>query len=181
MEAMLIGIPFLIYVYFRIRFGNDKTNFEFDSELFSEGVNLFDSEDYAKAFRYFDTAITSKPKSSFCYFFRGKCHFVFENWEAALNDFEKAIRLENTVGEIFHYKAICLHHLDRYKEARIALKMASRLFLDKNSEILLFLANVEIRLVDFESAKKTLKLASDLGDSNANKLLNQYKISLIDN
>jgi hypothetical protein len=75
MEVMLIGIPFLIYIYLRIRLGNDISDQERDEALFVEGIELFNQEDCLKAFLYFDNVIKEYPKSAIAFFYRAKFHF----------------------------------------------------------------------------------------------------------
>ena len=67
MEALLIGIPFLIYIYLRIRLGNDVSPQEYDEIIFKEGIDAYKSGDYLSAFRYFDAEVHEYPKSSTAY------------------------------------------------------------------------------------------------------------------
>lgn len=171
MEALLIGIPFLIYIYLRIRLGNDISPQEYDEIIFKEGIDAYKSADYLSAFRYFDAEVHEYPKSSTAYLYRGKCHYYFENWEAALADFEKSIRLDNSLGETFYWKGLCHYQLEEYAMSHYEFKRSSRMFLDKNPEVLRQIAELEFRQADFESARKNFKLAAALGDSKSNILL----------
>jgi tetratricopeptide (TPR) repeat protein len=171
MEVMLIGIPFLIYIYLRIRLGNDISDQERDEALFVDGIELLNQEDYVKAFRYFDNAIKEHPKSATAYFYRAKCHYYFENWEAALNDFEKTLRIDNSIAEAYLNKANCFYMLEDYETALFELKRASRMFLGKNADVIRFIGELEFRGGDFESAEKNLKIASSLGDRQSYILL----------
>lgn len=168
---MLIGIPFLIYIYLRIRLGNDITPQERDEALFKEGIDLYHNEACAPAFRYFEEKVLNYPKSAVAYFYRGKCHYYFENWEAALIDFEKTLRLDNTIPEAYWLKANCLYMLEDYAASLFELKRASRFYLDKNADVLRSIGELEFRGGDFESAEKNLKIASNLGDSQSAILL----------
>ncbi len=171
MEALLIGIPFFLYIYLRITLGNDITPQEQDEALFHEGIVLFEREEFVKAFRYFEQAVNNYPKSATAYFYRAKCHFSFENWEAALNDFEKTLRIDNSIAEAYHHKAICYYYIEDYDKALFELKRASRMYLDKNAEVLRFIGELEFRRGDFESAEKSLKIATNLGDRQSQILL----------
>jgi tetratricopeptide (TPR) repeat protein len=171
MEALLIGIPFGIYIYLRIYLGNDITPQERDEVLFNEGILCFQNEEYVKAFRYFDNAVAKNPKSATAYIYRAKCHFSFENWEAALEDFEKTLRIDNSIAEAYYQKAICYYNLEDYGNALYEAKRASRMYLDRNADVLRFIGNLEFRRGDFESAEKSLKIASNLGDTQSQALL----------
>jgi tetratricopeptide (TPR) repeat protein len=171
MEALLIGIPFFLYIYLRITLGNDTTPQERDEALFQEGIMLFEREDFAKAFRYFEQTVKDFPKSATAYFYRAKCHFSFENWEAALIDFEKTLRIDNSIAEAYFQKAICYYQLEDYENALFEAKRASRMYLDRNVDVLRFVGNLYFRLADFESAEKSLKIASNLGDGQSQHLL----------
>ncbi|UTA66136.1 MULTISPECIES: tetratricopeptide repeat protein [Emticicia] len=171
MEALLIGIPFMIFIYLRIRLGQDVTPQEYDEILFKEGVVYYNNADYLAAFRYFNLAVLNYPKSSTAYLFRGKCHYYFENWEAALADFEKSIRIDNALAETFRWKALCHYHLEDYKMSLFELKRASRMYLDKNPEVMRMIGELEFRTADFESAEKSFKIAARLGDNQSTQLL----------
>jgi tetratricopeptide (TPR) repeat protein len=171
MEAMLIGIPFLIYIYLRIRLGNDISPQERDEALFQEGIKLFESDECAKSFRYFEEVIKDYPKSATAYFYRAKCHYFFENWSAALDDFEKILRIDNSIAEAYLQKANCFYKLEDYKMALFELKRASRMYLGKNADVIRFIGELEFRSGDFESAEKSLKIASSLGDNQSLILL----------
>lgn len=171
MEALLIGIPFFLYIYLRITLGKDISHQERDEALFEEGILLYQSDECAKAFRFFEQAINKYPKSATAFFFRAKCHFSFENWEAALMDFEKTLRIDNSFAEAYHHKATCYFQLEDYEKALFELKRASRMYLDKNAEVIRFVGELEFRRGDFESAEKSLKIASNLGDNQSQILL----------
>jgi len=174
MEALLIGIPFLIYIYLRITLGNDISPQEYDEIIFKEGIGFYQAENYVEAFRYFDDEVKSYPKSSTAYLYRGKCHYYFENWEAALFDFEKSIRLDNAFGETYYWKSLCHYQLEDYKMSLFELKRSSRMYLDKNAEVIRLIGELEFRSADFESAEKSFKLAAGLGDSKSNILLQTH-------
>lgn len=171
MEAMLIGIPFLIYIYLRIRLGNDISPLERDEILFADGIKLLERGDAVQAFHYFDEAVLKYRKSATAYFYRAKCHYYFENWDAALVDFEKTLRIDNSIADAYQQKANCFFYLEDYKMAIFELKKASRMYLDKNADVLRFLGELQFRVADFESAEKSFKIASDLGDSESLILL----------
>jgi len=171
MEALLIGIPFLIYIYLRIRLGGDTTPQEYDEIIFKDGIDAYNDGDYLRAFRYFDIEVLEYPKSSTAYLYRGKCHYYFENWEAALADFEKSIRIDNSLAETFYLKGLCHYELEDYKMSLFELKRASRMYLDKNPEVIRMTGELEFRTADFENAEKSFKMAAELGDSKSTRLL----------
>lgn len=171
MEVLLIGIPFLIYIYLRIRLGGDISPQERDESLFAEGILWFQKDEIVRAFQYFDEKTIRYPKSATAFFYRAKCHYYFENWEAALNDFEKTLRIDNSIAASYQLKANCFYYLEDYKMALFELKRASRMYLGKNAEVIRLIGELEFRSGDFESAEKNLKIATGLGDSQAKILL----------
>jgi tetratricopeptide (TPR) repeat protein len=181
MEALLIGIPFFLYIYLRITLGNDITPQERDETLFEEGILLFNDGDIVRAFRYFEQVVTKYPKSATAFFYKAKCHFYFENWEAALEDFEKTLRIDNSIAEAYHQKAICYFNLENYENALFELKRASRMYLDKNFRVLRLIGELEFRRGDFESAEKSLKIAAKLGDLESQSLLKMLFLGNIRN
>lgn len=162
--------------------------FDFSAEEYSvqkkpirKGIEMIEKEDFLGAFYFFNEIINTQPKNFLAYFFRGRCHFFFENFEAAHLDFEKSIRLDNTFAEAFEYNAKSLYLLEKYEESLKNFKRFSRKLNDKNAEILRIIGELEIRTNDFDSARKTLKLAIDLGDKKAKYLyenINFDKISI---
>ncbi len=181
MEAILIGIPFLTYIYLRVRLGNDISHQERDEVLFREGIELFNAEECVKSFRYFEAIVKDYPKSATAYFYRAKCHYYFENWEAALLDFEKTLRIDNSIAEAYLQKANCYYMLEDYKMTLFELKRASRMYLSKNPDVIRFIGELEFRGGDFESAEKSLKIASDLGDDQSKALLQTLFVGNIRN
>ena len=82
-----------------------------------------------------------------------------------LNDFEKTLRIDNSIAEAYLQKANCFYMLEDYKTALFELKRASRMFLGKNADVIRFIGELEFRGGDFESAEaavERLKLSADL-------------------
>ncbi|MBA4853610.1 M48 family metallopeptidase [Emticicia sp. BO119] len=151
--------------------GNDISPQEYDEIIFKEGIEAFKSADYVTAFRYFDGEVHEFPKSSTAYLYRGKCHYYFENWDAALADFEKSIRLDNALAETFYWKGMCYYQLEEYTLSLFELKRSSRMYLDKNATVIRLIGELEFRKADFESAEKSFKIAAELGDNKSCLLL----------
>jgi tetratricopeptide (TPR) repeat protein len=152
-------------------------NLDFSEEEYTDqknpirtGIEMVEKEDFLGAFYYFNEFIEVNPKNFLAHYFRGRCHFYFENFEAANLDFDKSIRLDNTFAEAFELNAKCLYLLEKYEDSLKNYKRFSRKQNDKNAEILRIIGELEIRTNDFESARKTLKLAINLGDKEAKNL-----------
>lgn len=171
MEALLISIPFLVYFYLRIRLGSDISPQEYEEIVFKEGIKYYNAHDFVKAFRYFDREIKEYPKSSVAYLYRGKCHYHFENWEAALGDFHTSVELDSSLAEPVYWRGLCHYHLEEYHVALVELKRASEMYQDKNPEILRLIGKLEFRNANFESAKQRFRIAASLGDNQSNILL----------
>lgn len=167
MEILLLLLPKFFHDWLVGDFSFSEDEYFEDKKPIAEGIKLIEAEDFIKAFYFFNQSVEKYPKNAFAYFYRGKCHYHFENIEAALADFDKTLRLDSTIGEAFVMKGKCLYQLEAYEDALKEYRRASRKQHDKNPELLRLVGELEIRTGNFESARKTLKLAIELGDEIA--------------
>jgi tetratricopeptide (TPR) repeat protein len=141
MELFFIILPTFIHAWLM----GDLTRTDEDQamKIFGEGIILFESGQIAQSFRYFKSKEIQNPKSAILYYYLGRCHFEFENYEAALKDFDKALRLDTTIRDFYFYKAMCHYYLEDWQAAKFQLKKASRFYFDKNEELNLRLLEVD--------------------------------------
>lgn len=137
------------------------------------GIQLFETDNVPAAFRFFDEAITKFPKSAYAYFYRAKCHLHFENYDAALSDLQKSLRLDNSIRETYLLKADCHFDMEDYDLAFLEYKRACQFYLDKNAEIRRKMGELELRKGNFASANESFRKAANLGDPQAQSYLSK--------
>lgn len=180
MELLLFLLPSFIHGVLMGDYSLTKTPEQQAKKPLLEGISLFENNNVPAAFRFFDKAVIDFPKSAYAYFFRAKCHFYFENFDAALPDLIKSLQLDNSIRETYLLKADCHFNLADYAEAMLEYRRASQFFLDKNGQIKRRIGELELRKGNFKSANDSFKKAADLGDEQARNYLIQmngyYKI-----
>jgi tetratricopeptide (TPR) repeat protein len=76
-------------------------------------------KDYKKADEYYNKAIELYPKEKSYFLKRGFNRIVMEqNFDSALEDFNEAEKLDRLDFYANYYKAMCLHELGRFEEAK---------------------------------------------------------------
>lgn len=166
MELLLFLVPSFIHGWLMGNFSFTETEEEMATKPIMQGVDLYNAGKIAEAFRFFEDQSGQKLKIPYLHLYLGKCHYHFENYEAAVGAFEQCIRLDSTIREGYYYKAKCFYNLQEWQKACFELKKASRLHLDRNPELLRLLAEVDYRLGNFENARKNLRIAFDLDGLN---------------
>lgn len=84
---------------------------------------------YDDAILYFDKAIAEDPEYALAYKERGVAHFKNQNYEKALNDFNKYASMETNITDVefFYDKAWCENDLEKYEAAILSLEDCTRL------------------------------------------------------
>jgi tetratricopeptide (TPR) repeat protein len=177
MEVFLISIPFSIYVLYWVFFGDHETKSDKDKIRFFDGIKLSLSSSYLECWQYFNEKVKQFPKSAIAHFYLGKCHAFYDNFSAAVESFQKSLNLDNTLPETYFEKAKAHFILQEFETTLFELKRANWHFHNKNAEVLLMKAKIEIQQGDFENAEKSLNLAIKLGDEDANFLLQKLQSS----
>jgi tetratricopeptide (TPR) repeat protein len=181
MEILMILLPKFFVDWLTGEFDFSEEDYLEEKKQITNGIELIEKEDFLNAFYFFNQFIGDSSKNFLAYFYRGKCHFYFENYEAATTDFEKSIRINNTFVEAFEMNAKSLYLIENYEDSLKYYRRFSRKQDDKNADILCIIGELEIRTNDFDSARKTLQSAIKLGDSKAKNLfdnINFEKISI---
>lgn len=173
MELLLFLLPSFLHGVLMGDFSLTETPEEQAKKPLLLGIQFFESENVPAAFRFFENFIKENPKSAYAFLFRAKCHYYFENYEAALPDLVKSLRLDNSIRETYLLKANCHFELEEYDNAMLEYRRANQFFLDKNAEIKRKIGDLELRKGNFESAKTSYEKAAELGDSQAQTFLSQ--------
>jgi tetratricopeptide (TPR) repeat protein len=156
-----------------------NADLEFDDALFADGNNLdalrgsymcaMQIGNNEKALKRANKFVELKPDSSVGYHDRGLVYQNMEDYQKALANFDKAIRLGVFYPTIAYFnKAESLRKLARFDEAIVAFNIV--LSIDKNDARAYYMKGVTFELMkNMDSACASFKLASLLGDESAEK------------
>jgi tetratricopeptide (TPR) repeat protein len=121
-----------------------------------------------------------KDKDSIMWFNEGKIKFKANNYQAAIDDFNRAIRLDIKNVEVFYTKINALIMLNKYEEAIEVADKALEIE-PTNSRILISKSNVLIKLNKYEEALEVLDKVTSLDPQNTdawnNKGLTLFKLN----
>jgi tetratricopeptide (TPR) repeat protein len=174
MEFFIFLVPIILNYIISGDFKKQLPEDYSGKEEFQEGVLLFESEKIAEAFNYFSLEAQRKPKSAFVLLYLAKCHIYFENYLEAFLALEKSQRINNEIRETYFLIALVEYELENYQNSMKAFKKASRIYLEKNPEILRYLGELNLKFGNFVEARKNLKIALELGDTKAENMLKEY-------
>jgi tetratricopeptide (TPR) repeat protein len=93
---------------------------------FDDGWSLENSDDYKRAILFFNKALSYGERSVF-YEHRGDCLFELEQYQLALQDYDKALQLLPQDEDLTKKKGMALHALGRSNEAKQVLETASKI------------------------------------------------------
>jgi tetratricopeptide (TPR) repeat protein len=113
LTALSAFIGYLIYLRY---YADQRTNAEKEADRLREGIDLYESQEYAKALTYFSNAIDAQPKSAVAYLYRARCYRALGNEQAALTDLERGKSYDDTVSEL-HLDTGKLHFDQRNYQA----------------------------------------------------------------
>ncbi|MFN4085655.1 MAG: tetratricopeptide repeat protein [Spirosomataceae bacterium] len=175
MELLFFLIPSFLHGWLMGEFSFTETEEDRQKKPVKQGITWFESGNIPAAFRFFQENEPLYPKCAYLFFYRGKCHAHFENFEAAIPDFEKALRLETTVPDFYVELAKAYAGAKRLEEAISMFKRASRMYLDQSAEIERNLGEVQLQKGDYAAAYANFKSAEALGDSTVQELIRKVK------
>jgi tetratricopeptide (TPR) repeat protein len=166
---------FLLIPYFVIRYHltDHDTPTEKDRKRLSEGIELFEKQEYTEAHAYFDRKIKEYRKSAIAYAYRGKCNFKADNLYSALYDFSEALSFDNTLPEIHLDKGIALYCLAEYNNAFLSFDKAVWFSRGEAPESLRWRALARLKLHQLSQAEQDLSKAVELGDEDAAYVLSR--------
>lgn len=175
MELLFFLIPSFLHGWLMGEFSFTETEEERQKKPVKQGITWFESGNIPAAFRFFQENEPLYPKCAYLFFFRGKCHVYFENFEAAVPDFEKALRLETTVPDFYVELAKAYAGAQRLEESVHMFGRASRMFLEKSAEIERMMGEVRLKKGDYKQAYQNFKSAEALGDLTVQELIDKVK------
>jgi len=171
MELLFFLFPSFIHGVLMGDFSLTETPEQQAKKPLLEGIDLYEKEEIPAAFRFFEQVVISHPKSAYAYLYKAKCHFYFENYEAALQDLKKSLQLDNSIRETYLLKATCHFNIEDYDEAMLEYRRASQFYLDKNAEVRRRIGELELKRGNFKSANDAFAKAAELGDNEAKSYL----------
>lgn len=169
---MLIFL-FIPYLVIRYHLTDHDTPTEKDRKRLSEGIELFERQEYTEAYAYFDRKIKEYRKSAIAYAYRGKCNLKADNLYSALYDFSEALSFDNTLPEVHLDKGIVLYRLAEYNNAFLSFDKAVWFSRGEEPESLRRRALARLKLHQLSQAEQDLSKAVELGDEDAAYVLSQ--------
>lgn len=180
----------------------ERINFNFESlsnvdDYFDMAVNYYGSGNYKEADFYADMMLKIEPKSAQAYFIKAKVAKAWSNDELAKKYLNQAIIFDNgildtnlakalsvnevpqTTKETYRLYAVELYYRGKIKEA--ILNAEKYLALDKDIDMINFLANLYIKADYINLAQDLIKSAKEAGISNIQTYLAEAKIYDIKN
>jgi tetratricopeptide (TPR) repeat protein len=167
METFFLILLFIPYVVMRYHLTDHDTPSEKDKKRLVEGIELFQNQEYSKAFEYFNQALKLNRKSAVAYAYRGKCNMKEENLFSALYDFTQAISFDNTLPDVHLDRGIVQYKLGEFENAFLSFDKAVWFSRGEEPESLRWRALARLKLHQHSQAEKDLQKAVKLGDEDA--------------
>lgn len=101
-----------------------------DKTFYQQGLSLFNAKNYFAAWTAFDNAIKINPKEQIYYYMRAACSVNLGHYNAALTDYNTALRLAKTNDEkgwIHFDMAILYNQIGNEQQALSHITTAARL------------------------------------------------------
>jgi tetratricopeptide (TPR) repeat protein len=134
------------------------------------GYFLTDTADKEKAFKFLGKAIELDPNDAMTYNNRGYLYQTLKEYHNAIVDYSKAIELDPKYISAYVNRAFTKMETSDFVSAKIDFEETVKL--NSNSgELRMFLGQVKLKLNDKEGACSDFKLAKNLGEENAKKLI----------
>jgi len=142
-------------------------------DYYNSGGDKATAQDFAGSIKDFDKAIKLDPKYTSAYYNRGTSKMYLKDYKGALADFDKAIELKPDFLNAFTNRGVAKLKLDDLKGAIQDFDAAIKL--DANNASAYFMrGQVKMQMQDMDGGCKDLTKAKELGDTRADKFLQQY-------
>ncbi len=166
---------FLLIPYFIVRYylADHDTPTDKERKRLTEGIALFEQQEYTKAYAYFDRRIKEYRKSAIAYAYRGKCNLHDNNLYSAVYDFSQALSFDNTLSDVHLHKGIAHYELKEFETAFLSFDKAVWFSRGEEPRSLRWRALARLKLHQLSQAEKDLSKAVELGDENAAYVLSQ--------
>ena len=144
----------------------DKDNLDI---LFNYSLSLVETGDADLAFKYIRKAKSINKENSYVYFLYGKAYYKTRNINKAIENYEKAIGMEDSIAEKSEYSyALAKAYMTarRYSEAKETIEQIK----EKDYTYYTSLAEISERSEDYPGAIKAMQKVLELGYKNPNTL-----------
>ena|GEM_PF-391071 len=172
-ETLLLILLFIPYLVLRYHLADHDTPSEKEKKRLAEGVELYNNQEYTKAFEYFNNALKVNRKSAVAFAYRGKCNLKDNNLYSALYDFTEAISFDNTIPDLHLDRGIVQFKLGEFENAFLSFDKAVWFSRGEEPESLRWRALARLKLHQHAQAEKDLQKAVKLGDENAAYVLSK--------
>ena len=156
-----------IYIFlpiYLIILGCDRA--EKDTELFFiQGNVAYKNGNFEEAIKFYSEAIEKMPKFADAYNNRGRVKLELDNLEGAIQDFEKAVSIDDNFYMAKFNLAEAYSNTDKLDESLTLLKQISNQYKD-SSFYFITLSNVFIQKNNFSEANSNLAVALKLNPKN---------------
>ena len=144
MELLFFLVPTFLHGLLTGKISFTKTDEDFAVENFKIGVELFKKGKIVESFRYLESKLYLYPKNAYLHYYIGKCHYHYENYEAALKSFDISLRFETTILDVYYFKAHCHYFLEDWENAHFQALKALRFYGNKNEALKIIIQETEI-------------------------------------
>lgn len=120
----LVVISFFAYLYYLRNYADLRSKSEKEAASLTEGINLYNTGQFALAFDYFDKKIKANPKSTYAYLYRGLCFKSKGDMAAARKDIIAGLGYDGTVALLHFEKGKLELEMDNPSEALISFNKA---------------------------------------------------------
>jgi len=130
-------------------------------EYRERSVQLMKNEQFKEALPVLHEAIDHYKDKMLFYNLRGVCHFELQNYQAAIENYDKAIELDSSNYKPYYNRGNTYFALNNYPKARRDFERAIALQPDV-ADIYVNLANCQFQMQDFDAAIKNYMFATEI-------------------
>lgn len=142
-------------------------------EYYHQGNLKSQSQDYAGSIVEYDKAISIDSTFIDAYYNRGSSKLYMKNYQSAIFDFDKVLQLRPEFVKGYSNRGIAKLKMEDFKGALSDWDEAIKLD-PQNASVFFMRGQVKIQTDDKPGGCADLSKAKELGDSRADKYLNQY-------
>lgn len=106
LTAISVFVGYIIYLRY---YADQRSKAEIEAERLKEGIQLFQTDQYAKALAYFNDVIQATPSSAVAYLYRARIYRALGDSQAALADLSRGKSYDDTIAEL-HLESGQLHY-----------------------------------------------------------------------
>lgn len=120
-----------------------------------KGSSLIVQKDYENAIYYLNKAVERYPDSAAPYYHRGGANYFLMEFDQAIYDFDKTLQLDKSYWEVYKWRGMIFHQMERYDDAEVDYISFLR-FKENDLFVHVKLAEVWIKKDELGKAEKAL-------------------------